>query len=63
MDIGMDRFPAGGDRSSISELIPNFEDLRVESKCEGQSPKCSEFSSSKSCLQEGRDLGCFWSYR
>jgi hypothetical protein len=58
-----DRFPASGDRGSISELIPNFEDLRVEQKCEGKSADCSKYDNSKACINEGRDLGCFWSYK
>lgn len=59
-----DRFPAGSDRGSISELIPNFQDLQVEQTCEGEDLRCEEFAEDQNaCLSEGAQYGCFWSYK
>lgn len=56
-----DRYPAGDDRTSISELIPNFSDLKCEPKCEGRNLECAQYNDVQSCTQSARTLGCYWS--
>ena len=56
----LDRFPATSEVGSISDLIPNYEEIRCESKCEGERYACGQFSDSKSCTEQGSKLGCVW---
>jgi hypothetical protein len=56
---GSERFPAT-ERGSIAELIPNYKDLRCESKCEGKRYACGEIRDEQTCVEEGRKLGCVW---
>lgn len=46
--------------ATISEIIPDFEDLCQTVKCEG-APACGQFTDEDSCLDGGEALGCFWS--
>lgn len=55
-----ERFPATSEVGSISELIPNYEEIRCDSQCEGERYACGQFSDAKSCSQQGAKLGCVW---
>lgn len=46
--------------ATISELIPDLEDLECQSQCEG-APGCGQFTDVDSCVDEGQARGCFWS--
>ncbi len=52
------------DLTTISELIPDIEDLECRPKCEGNAHtanSCGQFTTLDSCLDTGSDQGCFWS--
>lgn len=49
------------DITSISELVPNLDDLEATATCQG-APACGQFTDIDSCLDESDPrLGCFWS--
>lgn len=56
----LERFPATSEMGSIADLIPNYEEIRCESKCEGERYACGQFSDAKSCTEHGSKLGCVW---
>jgi len=61
MELRSDRFPTGfQDLSSISQLIPDLEDLQCLPQCEGGA-YCGQFTDVNSCLDQGAQAGCFWS--
>jgi len=48
------------DLSGISDLLPDLRDLDCSPKCEGQRG-CGQLKDVDACIDDGSELGCFWS--